>query len=183
MDPHDKTRPFARIDCEDLRNALPCISGGAFKIWAAYLVRANADGVAWPGIETLARDTGLSRSQASRLRNKLVDDGWLLSAGTSRGARGTFGSPCFRPVIPQNDRTAKMAHGENAVRQESDSPHRKNSAHRTAKMAHEVDTSKKNPSEVDRSAGAFHARGSKFKTAKPLSIDSGEPGKFDEVIV
>jgi hypothetical protein len=141
-------RPFARIDVEEMRAKLPEISGGALKVWLAYLLRANRDGVAWPGTKVLATDTGMSASRASKLRNELLRDGWLVAEGCVRGKAGTFAAPRFRPVIPQKHRASKTAHGENTVRQESDSPRGENDSHRAAKMTHEVVPMKKNPVEA-----------------------------------
>lgn len=155
MDAQATTRPFARLDIEEMRAALPGISGGALKVWLAYLLRANRDGIAWPGAKVLAEDTGLSASRVSRLRSELIDAEWLVPVGCTRGAHGTFGSPRFRPVIPQIHRAAKTAHGGNTARRELDSPHAENDSHRAAKTAHEVVPLKKNQNEVKRSANAL----------------------------
>lgn len=136
--------PFVKLDVFEMRSALSEISGGELKVWLAYRLRANRQGEAWPGLETLAKDTGLSASRASKLRANLVKKAWLIAAGKGRSSGGTFASPRFRTAIP-NHRTAKTAHGENAVPRESLSPHAENNSHRTAKTAHEVFPIKKNP--------------------------------------
>lgn len=150
----ESNRPFAQIDVAELRASLPDISGGALKVWLAYKLRANRDGIAWPGTKVLATDTGMSASRASKLRNELLRDGWLVPVGCARGKSGTFSAPRFRPVIPQKHRAAKTAHGENTARQESDAPCGENDSHRAAKVTHEVVPLKKNPTEVDGGAGA-----------------------------
>jgi hypothetical protein len=155
----ESTRPFAKIDVEEMRASLPGISGGALKVWLAYKLRANQDGVAWPGTKVLAADTGMSASRASKLRNELLRDGWLVAVGCVRGKSGTFAAPRFRPVIPQVHRTAKTAHGENTARREPESPRGENDSHRTAKMTHEVVPLKKNPIEVDGVATAPRGAG------------------------
>jgi hypothetical protein len=160
-----ENRPFARIDVEQMRSQLPAISGGALKVWLSYLLRANRDGVAWPGTKVLSADTGMSASRASKLRNELLRDGWLVPVGCVRGRAGTFAAPRFRPVIPQNHRAAKIAHGEDAARQKLSSPYGENDSHRAAKIAHEVVPLKKNPSEVDGGASAPRG-GSDFENPK-----------------
>lgn len=155
----ESTRPFAQIDVEEMRASLPDISGGALKVWLAYKLRANRDGVAWPGTKVLAADTGMSSSRASKLRNELLRGGWLIPVGCARGKGGTFSAPRFRPVIPQIHRTAKTARGENTARRETESPRGENDSHRTAKTAHEVVPLKKNPNEVDGVAGASRVVG------------------------
>lgn len=163
--PQPSNRPFARLDIAEMRAALSDISGGALKIWLAYLLRANHDGVAWPGTNVLATDTGVSASRASKLRNELLRDGWLEPVGHARGKQGTFSAPRFRPVIPQIHRTAKTAHGESAVRQETNSPHGENDSHRTAKTAYEVDSIEVDSKKVE-SAGALPVDEEQFENLK-----------------
>lgn len=139
------TRPFAKIDSQDFREALPLFGGGALKVWLAYKLRSNRDGIAWPGLAALSKDTGLSHGSISRHRSELIKIGGLTPVGN--GSRnhdrgGRWGSPKFRVLIPQMHRTAKMAYGENTARREVSSPYGKNDMHRTAKMAYEVDSEK-----------------------------------------
>lgn len=157
MDGQTTNRPFARLDVAEMRAALSGISGGALKVWIAYLLRANHDGIAWPGTKVLAVDTGMSASRASKLRNELLRGGWLEPVGCARGRQGTFSAPRFRPVIPQIHRAAKTAYGESTVGQETDSPHGENDSHRTAKTAHEVDSIEVDSKKVERSADALPA--------------------------
>jgi hypothetical protein len=166
MDGQTTNRPFARIDIIEMRAALPDVSGGALKIWIAYVLRANHEGVAWPGTQLLATDTGMSASRASKLRNELIRDGWLEPAGCARGKRGMFGAPRLRPVIPQIHRAAKIAHGESTTRQEMDSPYGENDSHRAAKIAHEVDSKEVDSKEVERSAVALPAEVQQFENPK-----------------
>lgn len=140
------TRPFAKIDSQDFREALPLFSSGALKVWLAYKLRSNRDGIAWPGLAALSKDTGLSHGSISRHRSELIKIGGLTPVGN--GSRnhdrgGRWGSPKFRVLIPQSHRTAKTAYGENTARREASSPYGKNDMHRTAKTAYEEYSSKK----------------------------------------
>jgi hypothetical protein len=108
------SEPWAKLEIA-FRDALPFLSSGEVKVWIAYLLRANKQREAWPGLNQLCHDTGLSRSRVSQYRNSLVEKGGLVQVGKARGENGIFGSPRFRVCIPNRD--SKTRHGENAVRQ------------------------------------------------------------------
>jgi hypothetical protein len=88
----------------NLRDRLHEFSGAQLKVWLAYLTHANQDfgGLAWPGLELLTKETGLSDDYISQVRWELVKKGWLVSKGIVRKKDGTFsGAPAFQPVIPE----------------------------------------------------------------------------------
>jgi hypothetical protein len=88
----------------NLRDRLHEFSGAQLKVWLAYLTHANQEfgGLAWPGLELLTKETGLSDDYISQVRWELVEKGWLVSKGIVRKKDGTFsGAPAFQPVIPE----------------------------------------------------------------------------------
>jgi Helix-turn-helix domain len=142
MSEKNTTRPFVKIDTQEMRSWLPDIGAGELKTWLAYKLRANAKGEAWPGLATLSKDTGISPSRISRHRSQLIKIGALVPLDRKMGNHdrgGRWGSPKFRVAIPQIHRAAKTAYGKNTVRLESEAPHGENDVHRTVKTAHEVD--------------------------------------------
>jgi hypothetical protein len=142
MSDQNTTRPFVKIDTQEMRSCLPDIGAGELKTWLAYKLRANAKGEAWPGLATLSKDTGISPSRISRHRSQLIKIGGLVPLERKNGNHdrgGRWGSPKFRVAIPQIHRTAKTARGEKTARLESEAPYGENDTHRTAKTAHEVD--------------------------------------------
>jgi hypothetical protein len=146
------TRPFVKIDAQEMRSWLPEIGAGELKTWIAYKLRTNAKGEAWPGLATLSRDTGISSGRISRHRSQLIKIGGLIPLRGKTGNHdrgGRWGSPKFRVTIPQNHRTAKTAYGENAAPLESGAPYGENDMHRTAKTAYEVDVLEVEVSEVE----------------------------------
>src|SRR5580658_1906008 len=159
-----KSRPFIKIDIVSMRGALPAMGGGETKVWLAYMLRANRDGMAWPSLKTLGQDTGLSCDRISKLRASLIDAGSLIPVGKATRNQmggGRFGSPKFRVLLPPAHRTVKTTYGENTARQEKDSPYGENNLDRTAKTTYEVDSLKYEPPELD---GA--SRQGRFKNPK-----------------
>jgi hypothetical protein len=159
-----KSRPFIKIDIVSMRGALPAMGGGETKVWLAYMLRANRDGIAWPSLKTLGQDTGLSCDRISKLRASLIDAGSLIPVGKAtrnQMAGGRFGSPKFRVLFPSAHRTVKTTYGENTARQEKDSPYGENNLDRTVKTTYEVDSQKYEPPELD---GA--SRQGRFKNLK-----------------
>lgn len=86
-------RPFVRLDIEQMCDALSCLTGEELKIWLVYRLPANRDDVAWPGLELIWKDAGVSRARASEYRKRLLAKGWLMKVGDARGVRGKALSP------------------------------------------------------------------------------------------
>lgn len=86
-----------------LRDRLHEFSGAQLKVWLAYLTHANKefDGLAWPGLDLLRKETGLSDDYISKVRWELVKNGWLVSKGIIRKNGKFSGAPAFLPVIPE----------------------------------------------------------------------------------
>jgi hypothetical protein len=150
MSEKNTTRPFVKIDTQEMRSWLSDIGAGELKTWLAYKLRANSKGEAWPGLATLSKDTGISPSRISRHRSQLIKIGGLVPLDRTTGNHdrgGQWGSPKFRVAIPQIHRTAKIAHGEKTARLETEAPYGENDVHRTAKTAYEVDTRQEDVSE------------------------------------
>src|SRR5690349_9441348 len=65
--------------------------GAALRLLQGYALHADADGLAWPGDDRLARlarpatEPPLSRSGLRKVRQRLVDSGELLPVEPSRG--------------------------------------------------------------------------------------------------
>lgn len=60
----------------------PNLSRGALALLAAYASYANrSSGIAWPGDEQLARDTGMRRESVQRARERLANAGYLRLLG------------------------------------------------------------------------------------------------------
>ena len=57
--------------------------------------RADASGVCWPGIKTIAADLGLSRSTVKRALNELVQMGYLTKSARYR-SNGSHTSNLYR---------------------------------------------------------------------------------------
>jgi hypothetical protein len=190
ISPNTKCAAFAKLPIE-LREVLPNLGGGKLKIWIAYLLRANQAGEAWPGLDTLSSDTGLSPSRASTLRNQLKQEGWLVPVA-SRGKRGMFSSPRFTVGIPAKDRTAKIAYGKDGARQKEKTPYGENAKHRTAEMQTEVDSIEVETNELEskkqftnRKMVAKGEGDPRFGAVKTFYIEefekrrTGVKGKFD----
>jgi len=122
-----------------IRNRLHELSGAEIKIWVAYLTHANADNIAWPGLETLQKETGLSEDWISQSRGTLSEKGWLVRSDDERKS-GRFGSPRFQPVIPSEHHTkespVRRESGAELVRDEESQPH-----HTVLSQAHHTEES------------------------------------------
>lgn len=86
------------------RERLCELKGARLAVWLSYFLHANRiDTLAWPSLAVLANETGYSVDVVSLSRNRLIREGWLVSADVNcRQPRkfGRFGSPRLRPVIP-----------------------------------------------------------------------------------
>jgi hypothetical protein len=159
MPDKNTTRPFVKIDTQEMRSWLPDIGAGELKTWLAYKLRANSKGEAWPGLATLSKDTGISASRISRHRSQLIKIGALVPLDRTTGNHdrgGRWGSPKFRVAIPQIHRAAKTARGEKTARLENDAPYGENDVHRAAKTAHEVDKREEAVSEEECAGAQGH---------------------------
>jgi hypothetical protein len=151
------TRPFVKIDTQEMRSWLPDIGAGELKTWFAYRLRANSNGEAWMTLKTLAADTGLEPTTVSRHRNSLVRRGALISVNDGRRAKtGTFAPPRFRVEIPTRSGAAEQPHAKIAARHDSIQPHGKIAASRTAKLAHQVVTREEEGSEEECAGAQSH---------------------------
>jgi len=111
-------RAFLKLDIAQMRQALPALTGEELKVWLAYRLRANRDGEAWPGLETICIDAGVSRSRASDYRCRLIAKGWLTMVSNARGVGGKFGAPRLLVGIPDScDRDSEVRHGKSAAPQ------------------------------------------------------------------
>jgi hypothetical protein len=104
-----------------IRNRLHELSGAEIKIWIAYLTHANTDNIAWPSLETLQKETGLSEDWISQSRSTLTEKGWFVRCGSEKKS-GRFGSPRYQPVIPSEhhakESPARRESGPEIVRAE-----------------------------------------------------------------
>lgn len=106
-----KTIPF------EMRLRLGELKGVRLAIWLAYLLHSNRDGVAWPGLRLLARETGYNLDVVSDARNELIRQGWLRRLESQRQAGGRFAAPRLAVEIPDTDAEKsssgrKATHGE-----------------------------------------------------------------------
>ena len=51
---------------------------------------ANAEGIAWPAVETVADMAGVSEGTARKAIRQLVDNGWLTALNGTKGGRETI---------------------------------------------------------------------------------------------
>jgi hypothetical protein len=65
-------------------------------VFLIYVSRANADGIAWPGIESLCCDTGLSRNAVKSAKKFLIDIGLLEVVKQERRKLGLYGKALIR---------------------------------------------------------------------------------------
>ena len=79
-----------------VRNILPNLKGVRLAVLIAYWSRANKDGLAWPSIQTLARDTGYGELAVKRGRKALVEMGFLLPVEQYRDTNGRWKKKVFR---------------------------------------------------------------------------------------
>lgn len=70
--------------------------GAAVIVFLIYVSRANAEGIAWPGIESLCVDTGLSRNAVKSAKKFLIDIGLLEVVKQERRKLGLYGKAVVR---------------------------------------------------------------------------------------
>jgi len=91
-------RVFIQIDVRFLE-ALHQFHGAALSVLMALALRSNQDGWSWPSIETLQRDTGLSRNSIFRaldyLCSQRVNGRRVLLRARLRNPDGTLGTNCY----------------------------------------------------------------------------------------
>jgi hypothetical protein len=72
------------------------LSGSELLVFLAYVSRANKEGLAWPSIECLCRDTGLSKNTVKAAKKSLVRRGLLGKVRQEMGKLGMFGKAIVR---------------------------------------------------------------------------------------
>jgi hypothetical protein len=91
-------RVFVQIDVKFL-DVLHQFHGAALSVLMALALRSNQDGWSWPSIETLQRDTGLSRNSIFRaldyLCSQRVNGRRVLLRARLRNPDGTLGTNCY----------------------------------------------------------------------------------------
>lgn len=91
-------RSFARslfVPSEFRKGFLSELKGAPLSVLCAYQSYANREGLAWPSLRTLARDTGYGINAVKAARRKLIDLGLLIPVDQSREA-GRFCSKQFQ---------------------------------------------------------------------------------------
>jgi len=91
-------RVFVQIDVRFLE-VLHQFHGAALSVLIALALRSNQDGWSWPSIETIQRDTGLSRNSVFRALDYLcaqrVNGRRVLLRARLRNPDGTLGTNCY----------------------------------------------------------------------------------------
>ncbi len=91
-------RVFIQIDVRFLE-ALHQFHGAALSVLMALALRSNEHGWSWPSIETLQRDTGLSRNSVFRaldyLCSQRINGQRVLLRARLRNPDGTLGTNCY----------------------------------------------------------------------------------------
>jgi len=91
-------RVFVQIDVRFLE-VLHQFHGAALSVLMALALRSNQDGWSWPSIETIQRDTGLSRNSVFRALDYLcaqrVNGRRVLLRARLRNPDGTLGTNCY----------------------------------------------------------------------------------------
>ncbi|HEY2461406.1 MAG TPA: helix-turn-helix domain-containing protein [Candidatus Acidoferrum sp.] len=74
------------------------LKGAPLSVFLAYASRANKSGEAWPSIDRLCGDTGLSTHTVENARAFLISEGFLLPVADKqqREAQGKFGRRVFQ---------------------------------------------------------------------------------------
>jgi hypothetical protein len=102
-----------------IRDSLSTLSGAELKVWICYMSHANKDGIAWPGRDLLCDETGLSPETVSSARSGLKRKLWLIPVHDGRNSfagNGKFGSPRFKPVVPDGlNRDGNLPSHENGI--------------------------------------------------------------------
>jgi hypothetical protein len=91
---------WKKLPCA-FRDRLCELDGYTLKVWLAYLLHGNDEGVAWPSRSTLRRETGLSEDWISKARTALKKKGWLVLEGGGRDDKGRLDAPRLRAIIPE----------------------------------------------------------------------------------
>ena len=98
-----------------LRDHLWELKGARLPVWLAHYLHSNREGISWPGLELLEKETGLDRKAIFRARRWLRERGWLepVDGKQRRGARSRFESRRFRVWLPDFTAFPKSPHGQN----------------------------------------------------------------------
>jgi hypothetical protein len=86
------------------------LTGAQIKVWLAHRCMEGRDGFSYPSLDSLSTYTGITKSGIKCARKFLRDNGWLVSDGNVRTAKGHFSVPRERTQIPPVD--WKPGHGE-----------------------------------------------------------------------
>jgi len=89
-----------------VRDILPSLKGAAASVALAYWSHANKEGVAWPSVGALVRETGYGKNAVKLARKRLVAMGVLVPVEQNREG-GRFGRKTFRV----NAMVSKQCHG------------------------------------------------------------------------
>jgi hypothetical protein len=95
---------WKKLPCS-FRDRLCELDGYKLKVWLAYLLHGNDQGVAWPSRSTLRLETGLSEDWISKARTALKKKGWLVLEGGGRDDKGRLDAPRLRAIIPEATHT------------------------------------------------------------------------------
>jgi hypothetical protein len=72
------------------------LKGASLAVFLVYVSRASkAEGIAWPSIGGLSRDTGLSPNSVKKARRLLIEGGYLTEFAQERDG-GIFGKKKFK---------------------------------------------------------------------------------------
>lgn len=106
--------PYKRLPV-GFRDHLWELKGARLAVWLAHLLHSNREGISWPGLELLEKETGLDRKAIFRARRWLQEHGWLeaVDGKQPRGARSRFESRRFRVLLPDFTVCPKSPHGQN----------------------------------------------------------------------
>lgn len=79
-----------------LREKLDDLRGAPLSVFVAYASRANKDGIAWPSLGCLAKDTGYGIRSCKAARKKLIEMKLLIPECQEREKGGKYGRRLFR---------------------------------------------------------------------------------------
>ena len=166
-----KPVPFA------LRERLHELSGARLHVWLAHWLHADKQGLSWPSLDLLVKETGVSRHWIIQQRAWLRKRGWLKRASGEqpRQANNRFASARYYVQIPKvtDSVTEKRRNGDSEpVRDQDTRPSRgQQSGHRryTRKKYNEGAASDSRfrpktpvPPVYDKSHGELSERGKKL---------------------
>ena len=78
-----------------VRKILPKLKGARCAVLVAYWSHANSDGLAWPSIELLEKETGYGKNTLKSARSALVSMGFLVPVQQHRDTDGRYRKKVF----------------------------------------------------------------------------------------